>query len=65
MINYYYLCSLKKLETMAKINLDTEPRFKAMMKELGFKKTKGEFIMTHNEACISLSFPYAAQNEKK
>ena len=23
---------------MAKINLDTEPRFKALMKELGFKK---------------------------
>ena len=29
---------------MAKINLDTEPRFKALMKELGFKK-KGYFFI--------------------
>ena len=49
---------------MAKINLDTEPRYKALMKELGFKKTKGGFVMIHNEACMSLSFSYATQNEK-
>lgn len=49
---------------MAKINLDTEPRFKAMMKELGFKKSKGEFVRMHNEACLRLSFSYATQNEK-
>ena len=46
---------------MAKINLDTEPRFKALMKELGFKKSKGEFVRIHNEACLSLGFPYTSQ----
>lgn len=49
---------------MAKINLVTESRFKAMMKELGFRKTKEGFVKMHNEACLTLSFSYATQNEK-
>ena len=47
---------------MAKINLDTEPRFKALLKELGFKKTKGQFVKMHNEACLSLGFSYTSHN---
>ena len=48
--------------SMAKINLDTEPRFKAMMKELGFIKTKGRFVKMHNEACLGLGFSYTSHN---
>ena len=47
---------------MAKINLDTEPRFKALLKELGFKKTKGQYVKMHNEACLSLGFSYTSHN---
>ena len=48
--------------SMAKINLDTEPRFKELLKELGFKKTKGQFVKMHNEACLSLVFSYTSHN---
>lgn len=49
---------------MAKINLDTEPRFKALMKELGFKKKGYFFIRDYKESVQSLGFGHSTHGEK-
>lgn len=49
---------------MPKINIDTEPRFKELLKELGFKKTKGEFVRPYQDALHVLNFGYSTNNER-
>ena len=49
---------------MAKINLDTEPRFKALMKELGFKKKGYFFVRDYKESVQSLGFGHSTHGEK-
>lgn len=49
---------------MAKINLDTEPRFKNLMQQHGFKKKKWEFVRCEEEAIFGLSFGHATNGEK-
>ena len=49
---------------MAKINLDTEPRFKALMKELGFKKKGYFFVREYKESVQSLGFGHSTHGEK-
>ena len=49
---------------MAKINLDTEPRFKALMKELGFKKKGHFFVRENKESVQSLGFGHSTHGEK-
>jgi len=49
---------------MAKINLETEPRFKALMKELGFKKERQFFVREYNDTKQSLGFAYSTYGLK-
>ena len=49
---------------MAKINLDTEPRFKALMKELGFKKNGYFFVRDYKESIQGLGFGHSTHGEK-
>lgn len=49
---------------MAKINLETEPRFKELMKSCGFKKTKEIFIRNEEESVFGLSFGHGTYGQK-
>ena len=44
--------------------MDTEPRFKALMKELGFKKKGYFFVREFEESLQTLDFGYATNGEK-
>ena len=46
------------------INLETEPRFKEMMKCLGFKKTSRSFIKSSKDIILEMMFGYATKGEK-
>ena len=50
---------------MAKINLDTEPRFKGLMKGLGFTKTSRGFIRNYNDSVQVMMFGHATNGEKQ
>lgn len=49
---------------MAKINLDTEVRFKGLLKELGFKKKKIWFVRPYKDATQELGFGHSTNNER-
>ncbi|MBR1933528.1 MAG: hypothetical protein IJ841_07570 [Prevotella sp.] len=49
---------------MAKINLDTEPRFKAMLKQFGFKKRSYQFCRNYGDTIQSVGFGHATNGEK-
>lgn len=49
---------------MAKINLETEPRFKDIMKQFGFKKTRYGFVRQGEEYMMRLGFGHATNGQK-
>ena len=49
---------------MAKINLETEPRFKEMLKQLGFKKSRGVFGRNEKESIMELRFGHGTYGQK-
>ena len=49
---------------MARINLESEPRFKEIMKLFGFKKTKYGFVRHERESIMKLSFGYGTYGQK-
>lgn len=49
---------------MAKINLNTEIRFKNLLKQLGFKKSRDEFVRLFNDTVQSVGFGHATFGEK-
>lgn len=49
---------------MARINLESEPRFKEIMKLFGFKKTKYGFVRHDRESIMKLSFGYGTYGQK-
>lgn len=49
---------------MAKINLETEPRFKEIMKQIGFKKTKDGFVKQGEGYMMRLGFSHATNRQK-
>ena len=50
---------------MSRINLETEPRFKVLMKQIGFKKTKEKFVRNEKEFIFGLSFGYGTYGQKQ
>lgn len=48
---------------MARINLETEPRFKELMKQIGFKKAKERFVRNEEEAVLELSFGHGTYGQ--
>ena len=49
---------------MPKINLTTEPRFKGLLKDIGFRKREGQFVRNYRESVQELDFGYGSKNEK-
>ncbi len=49
---------------MARINLETEPRFKEMLKQLGFKKSRGVFGRNEKESIMELRFGHGTYGQK-
>jgi len=49
---------------MAKINLETEPRFKEMLKQLGFRKSRGVFGRNEKESIMELRFGHGTYGQK-
>jgi hypothetical protein len=49
---------------MARINLETEPRFKEMLKQLGFKKSRGVFGRNEKESIMKLRFGHGTYGQK-
>jgi len=50
---------------MSKINLETEPCFKELMKQIGFKKTKGKFVRNEEETIWGLSFGHGSYGQRQ
>lgn len=49
---------------MKKINLETDPRFKEMMTNIGFKKSSHSFIRKYKDMTLEMMFGYATNGEK-